>query len=207
MAISDAAICNRALGRIGQSGNLASLAESNEAARACNVVFPQARAELLQAFAWPFALRRANLVEVGEETHDGWAFTYALPSDCLFARRIWSGARDPILAERVEFAIEHDATRGRILLCDLEATADDPVVLSYTAEITNPILFPPLFVDALAWLVAQELAMWLKVDPALGRMAGEKYELARQRAAAVALNEAARPAAPMSPSIAVRGIR
>lgn len=210
MATSEAGICNLALMRVGQTKTIDSLGDNTAEARACKLIYAQARDSLLALVPWPFAQRRASLVLVGEVEDDlglepTWEYAYALPGDCLQARGLFCGLRNPRPDERVAYAIEGHATHGRLLLTDLEATDDDPAELTYTAKIEDVTLYPPHFVDALAWALAAELAGPLPVDERREQRARQGYELALQRAAAVALNEGDHDPAPTDAITASRG--
>lgn len=183
MSLSEAGLCNLALVRIGQRGTIDSLDEATVEAEACKVVYGPSRDAVLAEFWWPFATARSGtLAAITDGERDGWDYAYPLPADCIpdGARYIWSGLRDPPLESRIPFAIEaNDAGDGQILLTDL-----DEVSLVYTRAITAPGLFPPLFVQALAWKVAAELALGLPVKPQVGLAMDGKYEKALAKAIA-----------------------
>ena len=192
MAISDASICNIALRRIGVTQSISALTDSSLEAQACNSVFLHVRENLLSLAAWPFAQTRATLALLTDNSADpvgGWSYVYALPSDCLYATRVWSGQRVPTQAQRMPFVLEYDSTSRKVLLCDLETTTDDPVTLEYVKNITDPTLFPATFRDALVWALASELAMALSVDDSRAMRAKQAAEFALSRAMAGAYNE------------------
>jgi hypothetical protein len=84
-------------------------------------------------------------------------YRYSYPSDCLVAREILQTtvAGDPIAFE----VALGDAYNSLVILTDLEAAT-----LIYTHKVTNPLVFDPLFVQALAWRLAGELSMPLTRD-------------------------------------------
>lgn len=209
---TNVSICNVALLRVGVTETISSLTEASEASRACNVFFEPARDALLARFAWPFATRRAFLVQIDEVDEDtdlrkeSWAFSYALPTDCLIdgAREIWSGTRNPRADQAIPFTTEHDATGDRaILYCGLDSEVDE-VELLYTARLDNPALFPPLFCDALSWLLAAELATALKASDATEAKCRQRYEDALSHATAAAYR-AGHDTTPETASLAARG--
>lgn len=201
---SEAGICNIALGRIGVSKTIDALTDNTAEARACRVVYEQARDLLLTLAPWPFATRRANLAELAVD-RNGWDYVYALPGDLLVARELYAGQRNVSRSGLVKWRIEGDDTSGRVLMCDLEATSDDPVELIYTAKITATGRFPPAFSEALEWKLAEELARALAVkDPTADRCA-QRFEAALQRAVALLANEADLDEPPESEFITVRG--
>lgn len=188
MALSEVAVCNIALARMGTSAPIASLDEASAEAGACRVLYADTRDSVLAAAPWPFATRRALLAEVAApsdppyaDVTTGWAHRYALPADCLVARSVWSGERNPL--RPVPFAVEHGAT-GRVLLTD-----QGDAQIEYTARIVEPVAFDPGFLDALAWHLAADLAIALKAKPEMEALCRQRYELALSRAAARARNE------------------
>lgn len=198
MARSDAEICNLALARIGSTSFIDSLEEATAEAQVCRVLYPQARDAQLQASDWSFALRRAELVRLPGFERSGWGAAFALPPDCLVPRSIFSGLRNPRMDQAVPWTIEEGADQ-RILLCDLDAAE-----LQYTARITAPTLLPPLFVDALAWAMACELAIAIPVKEGIEARARQQHQLALSRAIAADLNQGQPDPPPESPLISVR---
>ncbi|HWV38853.1 MAG TPA: hypothetical protein VN033_10305 [Vulgatibacter sp.] len=195
MALSEVAICNVALARIGVSAPISSLDEASAEATNCKTLYAPARDTVLAAAPWPFATRRALLAEVAApsdppyaDTSTGWAHRYALPVDCLVAREVWSGQRNPL--ERVPFAVEFGGL-GRVLLTD-QADAQ----LIYTAKVVDPASFDPGFDDALAWHLAADLALPLKAEVKLGQNARAMAEHTLLRATARAFNEGQRDRRP-----------
>lgn len=120
-------------------------------------------------------------------TRDGYAYACPLPDDCVELIGIWeklsvsatdappvwlfgtdqSGAnlRNPRSSGRQVMVIENanDGTDNTILLTDL-----DTPILKYTADVTNPAMFPTEFVEALAWELAGPLARGLRGDEKKG---------------------------------------
>lgn len=204
MATTEASICNRALLRVGINKTIDALTDSTAEAQACNILYEQVRDELLQRVPWPFATQREELVVITDGERNGWDFAYALPSDCLQVRGIWSGARRPRVESRVRFATEYSASQ-RILLCDLEATASDPVELTYTVRVEDPTRFPPLFVSALAYALAAELAMALPVKEGTSQRMLAMLEVELSKATAAAFAEEQQDPEPDSAFVAARG--
>lgn len=184
MSLTEAGLCNLALVRIGQRGLIDSLTENTIEAQVAGAVYESARDAVLEAFWWPFATERSELALVVDGERDGWEYAYAVPSPCVAPRYIWSGVRNPAREARIPFAIEHDAVFGRVLLTDQEDAQ-----LIFTARVDVVALFPPLFVQALAWKLAAELALGLSVKPQVGMVMEQKYEAAVAVAAAVAFRD------------------
>lgn len=190
MASSEAAICNLALLRIGVTATIDALTDDTSEARACNLLYAHNRERLLCEAPWRFATRRAELSALADVTRNGWEYAYSLPEDCLLAREVWSGLRTAPLLGRVPFVVEGDASTGRILLCDLESTEDEPVELLYTALVQPTVWYPAHFVEILAWSMAADLAMALSVKESLAARARQMYEASLSRAIALEMNHA-----------------
>lgn len=189
MASTAAELCNLALLRVGQRQFIDSLEDTSAQAQVCALVYPHARNVVLEAAWWRFTTRRATLALLDLDYSD-WEYAYALPSDCVTARYLWSGVRDPALEERIPFALEDDATSGRILLTDLE---DAELIYGYQHE--TVARYPASFCDALVARVAVELAFSVPVKPNLAMGLDGAYRAALARAIASDRNQA-QPDAP-----------
>jgi hypothetical protein len=124
-------------------------------------------------------------------TRDEWAYVYPVPGDMVVggARRIYSGSRNPSPDLEVKFVTEDDNTLGYpVLLCDVVPIANAAPLLIYTGQLTDPSRWSPAFCDALAWLLAVELATSIRKDMGAARAAEQAYEAAIGRAIAEAFN-------------------
>lgn len=184
MASSAEAICNIALLRVGQGQTLDSLDESTAEAQACDALYEHSRDSVLAAMPWRFATRRATLALLEDVERDGWDLVYTAPADCLATRYLYPGTRNPGSDELTPFALEDEDGEGPVILTDLE-----DAVLVYTAKVTVVTRFPPLFVDALAWRLASELALALPIKPQVGLAMEQNYQRALARAAAADMNQ------------------
>ncbi len=179
---SETDICNLALLRIGQGSRIASLDEESEPADLCELLLPLARDDTLRAWSWPFASRRQDLALVEEEPSTDWAYSYRVPSDYLVAIRIIpTDGRNG--RARIPFEVEGDNTGGLLFTDQTDA------VLHYIARVENAGLFPPDFVDALAWRLAMDLAEPLARDQGRAEKAERNWKRALERAQANAANE------------------
>lgn len=209
MAATEADICNRALLRVGQKRPIASLGDATTEAQLCAVLYPQCRDEVLSEAWWPFAAKHATLAAVNGAKRTGWAYVYALPGDCLRPRFISNGSRPganilsnnagpfsplinyesaqnpPVIGldYSIAFTTESsDDLESEWLLTD-QASAE----LIYTAKFDGDDSvprFPPLFVDALAWKLAAELAFALPVKKDAGAAALQQYQMRLKQALA-----------------------
>jgi hypothetical protein len=166
VAVTEATICGLALLRVGQRQVIGSLTEATTEAQACALIYPAARDAILEEHWWSWATKRQALA-LSTETRTGWAYAYALPSDCVTARYLWSGYRFPAASQTIPFAIEASADgSSRLLLTDQEDAE-----LVYTAAITTPSLWSAMARDALAWRISADLVSALPVKPQLAAQA------------------------------------
>lgn len=192
-------ICNIALSRIGQNDPILSLTEQSKAAELCSLHYDACRDEVLRDFDWPFAEARVYLADIGTPPMN-WAYRYRYPNDCLKARRITvPGTENPVADLRIPFQVMH-ATGGKAIVTN-QAQAE----LVYTVKVEDTTYFDPLFVSALGWRLASELAIGLQVRPENFRAADQQYQYAISKAHAVALSEQQRMPLPDSEFISVRG--
>jgi hypothetical protein len=146
---SEVQICNLALSHLGNRGRIASISPTDGSAESdyCASFFSLVRNELLEAADWNFARKRVALALVASVS-DAWAYSYALPSDCMVPRRILTDGATSKENDSAAFAIE-----GLALLTDKQNA-----VLVYTRPIVDAGLFSPSFVTAMSYLLASYLA-------------------------------------------------
>lgn len=191
---SEADICNGALVCVGVGQFLDNLSEDTAEARACDQIYARTRDALLEKAPWKFARRRAVLA-LSTEERTGWAYVYALPSDCLAPLFLDPGVLMPAAAERVPFDWEA-GTSGSVAGPALLLTNQEEAELHYTARVENVSLFSPGFVEALEWAIAAKLALVLPIKPALAAQAKVEAKRLLLEATATMLNHSQRsPAA------------
>lgn len=196
---SEHQVANLALGIVGQRQFLDSLDEPTTEAQVAKTFFASTRNEVLAAYRWRFATKRAVLALTTEE-RSGWGYAYAAPANMLVAQYIWSGDRAPGAGDAVAFAKElNDAATGHLILTDM-AEAE----LVYTMELKTVALWPPHFVKTLAAQLAVYLAGALPVKPELMAPLQRSAQMALQTAAAIDANEAQRDADADAESVRVR---
>lgn len=145
MASDVTKICNLALGKLG-SERIQSLTDEKQAARFCNLFYEQTRDEVLRSHQWNFATARATLSELADAPAFGWENQFALPSDCLRVLQLNGYEQNE---QRDLYEIE-----GRNLMTD-----EDAAEVKYTARVTDANQFDPLFIAALATLLAAKLCV------------------------------------------------
>lgn len=161
MAYSEASICNLALAELGDT-IITSLTDDSDRARACNLFYGPTRDAILRAHPWKFATKRADLVALSAtpvDTGDAFTYQFPLPVDCA---KVQATTLDPT---RSAWKVEaNPTTSGRVILCD-----ENTLAIKYTAYITDPAQFDPLFVEALVSRLACRLAIPIKADSALAK--------------------------------------
>lgn len=158
-------ICNLALAHLGEIPNISSIdpPEGSAHAEKCERFYPIARDAALEMRNWSFALKRATLAQV-ENDHPERGFKYALPSDCI--RAIGVGQPGASSSSSLFGAIYPDTpiAGGKPATEDFDIeggflfTRAEDAELLYLYRITDTTKFPPLFVNAVAWLLASYLA-------------------------------------------------
>lgn len=150
---SEVDICNLALARLGDNATVASIdpPEGSAQAEHCARFYAVARDSLLEMHAWKFATRRVLLAKLTVESWD-WAFAYAEPTGALKLLGVLSATASNE-DETQPYEAESAANGAAIILTNQEDAS-----LRFVARVTDTTKFSPLFVDALAWLLASYLA-------------------------------------------------
>lgn len=157
-------ICNLALSHLGDGATLSSIdpPEGSAQAEHCAMFYPIARDVLTEMHDWSFSRRRASLARLDEEPW-AWNYVYARPANAL---RIYSvlpsGAMDT--EESAEFKLGTTADGTSVIYSN---TKDASAL--YSVRVADPLKYPPLFVNALGWLLASYLA-----GPLIKGSAGQK---------------------------------
>lgn len=171
---SEVTICNLALSHLG-AATINSLDDLTKEGRACKLHYAAARDFVLRDHPWNFATRREYLALLAEDPPVGWSYAYAYPSDCHQARRIWQETQQ---LKPTPFEVMRGAN-GRVI-----ATNEGGAVLEYTAKITDPSQFDAMFINALSYYLATELAMPITKSPQVGQTMMSIYMARVDQAAA-----------------------
>lgn len=164
-----------ALGYLGDDATVASLSPPEGSAQAdhCARFYPIARDSLLEMHAWGFATRRASLALLSSAPPSAWRYVYAQPADAINLLSVLApdasddystglapyGGVTGVTCNSIgvytpqPYTCESDATGASVIY-----TNQENAVLRYTALLTDPTKFSPLFTEALAWLLASKLA-------------------------------------------------
>lgn len=168
---SEVGICNSALTKVGVGGDgrISSLTEGSRNANICNEQYPKLRDDLLRSHTWNFATTRAKLARRDEAPAFEFNYKYQLPSDWI---RVVSVHDNDAGAGHVRYKIE-----GSTLLCDAE-----DVYLRYVRQVTDPNDMPPDFREALAALLARDLALPVVQSNTLKQDMKDDFKRAARRA-------------------------
>ena len=141
---SETSIANAALTLLGER-RINSLDESSKTAKTLKERFDEVRDEVLRAYPWNFATKRASIAKDVIAPEWGFDNAFTLPADCLRVLEIDNPAKYPY---RIE---------GRKIVTDLGA----PLKIEYTAQVTDPqqmdVMFRQAFGAALAANVAEAI--------------------------------------------------
>lgn len=225
---SDVDICNLALLRIGHTQRISSLNAASIEAQTCKALLQPAIDANLAACDWRFAAKRAALAALEGPELLGWHRVFALPTDCLAVRSIdplsgsasaapysipnvplpgvyasqlygaGYGREEQTAAQRIPYAVEALDDGTTVLACDLESPT-----LRYTARV-GPAVFPPLFIQALVWHLAGELALAIPKKEGLSQRCFAMWERAFDKAVTASASQGQRGAPAESPYITVR---
>lgn len=159
----ETSIANLALAKLGISPIMA-LTDDSKQAQFSSRFYDQTRDEVLSAHQWNFAMRRATLNKLSTAPLFGWASAFQIPTDCL----------------RVTQLNEVDPTE-RFALFSVEAdqllTDEEEANIRYIARVEDGSFYPPLFVHALATMLASRLAGPLTGSRELPTALLEEYEV------------------------------
>lgn len=142
-------IVNYALRALG-ANRITSLTDGTPNANAANDIYEMTRDHVLRQHPWNFATMRAPLAELDDGPSFGFDHQHALPSDWI--RTISVHDNDAGLGT-IEFK-EEVYENQKVIVSD-----SDTVYLRYVGRVTDPNLYPPDFVVALAVALAERLAV------------------------------------------------
>lgn len=154
-------LCNMALSHIGSEARVSSISPPDGSVEAglCATFYDQARTEMLEPGAWPFALKRAALATTTNES-TAWAYAYVKPADCLRPIRVLQAGSTLTVFNQDDAAYSPNDQDGANF--DVEGGvlfSNEPnAVLVYVRDITDTTWFTPSFVSALSYHLASYVA-------------------------------------------------
>jgi hypothetical protein len=162
MAYSDVGICSLGMQKLG-AARIASFDDDSVEARECSACYAYLVDAELRRHPWNFAIARAQLAEDTDTPDFGPAAQYTLPSG--FLRLLPKDPEEDI--DDLDWRIE-----GQKILTNDSA----PLEIRYIQRITDPNLFDPLFVQALACRIAFETAEKITQSAQKKSMVGDAYK-------------------------------
>ena len=96
MALSDIALCSRALIRLG-AAPITSFSDGTAESEIAGALFGPVRDSLLSAYSWSFATGQVDLSALGTAPVADYQRSFQLPADFLRAMSAGSGGRGPMV--------------------------------------------------------------------------------------------------------------
>lgn len=149
-------IANSAIQRTGAGGRIMSLSDNSREARACNVSYDSNRLSELSQYDWNFARKRALLAPDSTGPSFEYKYQFTLPADCVRVRL----PQDYSLDWRVEGRkiLTNWPTSPQQLGFGTDINATGPVLgITYTADVSDPSIFDPVFYDLLSLCLAIDI--------------------------------------------------
>lgn len=174
-ATSEVAICNSALRKLGAEP-IQSLTDDSTRARLCNGSYPFKRKELLRGHPWKFAKKRVQLSSLASDPLFGYDHQFQLPSDCLRVLEV-------NLPLQAEWTTEQDK-----LLANT-----DPIQILYAADVSDTQKFDDVFVEALSWAIAADIAYTITQSTSQVELAEAKLEQVLNQARSFNAQEGSAP--------------
>jgi hypothetical protein len=168
MALTDIALCTRALIRLGAQP-ITSFTDGSAESEICGALYPQSRDALLSSYGWSFATKQAELSSLAESGSGDFKNVFALSND--FLRALTAG--DGTINSGVEYRIQ----QGKLY------TNATTIILTYIYR-ADESEFPAYFDSILISRLAAELCIPLTENTSryetLLRLADTEFSRARQ---------------------------
>ena len=160
MAVAPIDIANAALAKLGAE-LLTSLSEDNDRAVLFNALYERVRDATLEAFPWPFAVKRTTLAQSASTPTFDWAHAYPLPPDCLKVERT-DDDDSPWTVETID---------GTEMLFSDRAT----MKIKYIFKVADTAKFSPTYAESLIEHMASEMALGITGKGDLKKLHYELY--------------------------------
>lgn len=168
---SNVSIANRALTKLGAT-RILSLTDASAQARTISSMFEDVRDAEIRRYRWKFATTRVQLNALVAAPDWGYQYQYPLPADFLHLIQV-----NEFYVRTGKWRAPWSVERGNIL-CDFTA----PLKIRYTAKITDPAKFDPLFVEMFACKLAWEACEQITQSSTKKQQIQEEYKFARDEA-------------------------
>ncbi len=157
---SEVQIARLALQHLGDRYDITSLDEASPEAEQVQLVFDNVRDMVLREHPWKFARKYATPAPLAGDAPPNWDFMFTYPSDALRVIRIVNPLGDN--QPPIRFEVARNSADLRVIL-----TNESEPTFEYTKQVTDPQQFDPQFVTALAYRIAQYIAMPITGDRAV----------------------------------------
>lgn len=197
-------VYNTALGRLGgnQFERMNTPEEEGPMAALCRTFYPHVLDMALAYSEWAFARHKVALALKADDTpNPDYPYRYKLPTDCI--RPVGVMAQGQGVGGWDSCCHEYDFEYPYIIDGLDVLTTVSPAVLTYVRRVADPVSWPPLFADAVAYGLAAELATAYVNDTRRQQMFEELMQRKLGEASAVELNSQNRKRKP-SPWILAR---
>ena len=179
---SKVSVANMALSLIGARSRISSFDENSAEAEQMRLWYEVSRAQVLQAYDWPFARRRIALPLSAIDPPDQWGFRYDRLTDMIQMRYIWNPGGEDL--DALPFDQEQDDNGNLTIVTNVENA-----VAIYTAYDENIQNFNPLFAEALAAYLASKIAFSLTGNQGIQSAMEQRYIAVMRYAHAVSAGE------------------
>lgn len=154
---SEVQIARLALQSIGDRFDISSLSEASPEAEQVKLVFDNVRDMVLREHPWKFARKYATPAALAGDVPPNWDYMFTYPSDALRIIRIVN----PLGEDKtpIRFQVARNSADVQVILCN-----ESEPTIEYTKQITDPQQFDRQFVTALAYRIAQYIAMPITGD-------------------------------------------
>lgn len=175
-------ICNLALSYLAK-GRIMSMDDKTEEARQCKLHYELCRKRLLSSYSWGFAKRTVRLAKLAA-TVPGWNYAYAYPAECLKILLVFDeeSARHKE-KERIDYETVNIGTTKAVITDTENAWAE------YVSDEKDPDRFNVEFVEALARLLAANMAMILTGNANLMQTNHQLMQASVQEAKLISVTE------------------
>jgi hypothetical protein len=170
MALSDVALCARALIRIGASP-ITSFDDGTAEAEIAGALFGPTRDALLSAYGWSFALGQVALTQLETPPLADYAYAYQLPTDFLRALSAGTGTKGRGLNYRIARGALHTNAESVILTYifrpeeeEFPPYFDQVLIARLSAEFTVPVTENSSRAEMHFGLAQQEFARARQID-------------------------------------------
>lgn len=140
-ALTAVAVANGALARIGRPSFIQAFTEHTDEARYSSIQYGRSRDFVLADLEWDWATTRSTLAGQAASTNTLWAYSYSYPTDSLKVVRVLGAGATPAKMEPIPFQVVYSGGSRKILTNEPSASAE------YIVKVTDPTLFPPVFVE------------------------------------------------------------